>query len=57
MTNYQEIILRRLRDEFGVDTAPAVGLDGLELDAWIDQADDQLFADLLAGMGAPVVAH
>lgn len=57
MTEFQEIMLCRLRDEFGVDTAPAVGLDGPELDAWIDQVDDQLFADLLAGMGAPHVAH
>ena len=38
-----QITLARLRDEFGVDVAPAAGLHGQELAAWLEQAEDAVF--------------
>lgn len=43
-----QITLARLRDEFGVDVAPALALHGQELEAWLEQAEDDLFKRLLA---------
>mgnify|MGYP003377009767 CR=1 FL=1 len=48
MTNLQTIMLRRLRLEFAVDTTPAEGLEGAALDAWLYQAEDELFERLIA---------
>lgn len=42
-TAYQAIMLRRLAQEFEVDTEPAKGLSGAALDAWIDTAGEALF--------------
>lgn len=38
------LILRALELDFGVDVSPAADLHGDELRAWIDAADDALFA-------------
>lgn len=38
-----QITLARLAGEFGVDIAPAQGLAGAELAAWLEQAEDQVF--------------
>jgi len=46
MTEFQTIMLTRLRQEFDVDTTPADGLEGAALDAWIEQAEDALFEKL-----------
>ena len=46
-----QITLARLRDEFSVDVAPALGLHGPELAAWLEVAEDVLFYDLM-GSGA-----
>lgn len=46
MTDLQTIMLRRLGSEFDVDTTPANGLEGAALDAWIEQAEDELFEKL-----------
>lgn len=48
MTNFQIIMLRRLSAEFDVDTTPAQGLEGADLDAWIERAEDALFEELIA---------
>jgi hypothetical protein len=32
-----------LRDDFGVDVAPAEGLNGQELATWLEQAEDAVF--------------
>lgn len=48
MTELQTIMLTRLRLEFDVDTSPATGLEGAALDAWIEQAEDELFERLMA---------
>ncbi|MHB8123814.1 MAG: hypothetical protein ACYDG4_16925 [Desulfuromonadaceae bacterium] len=48
MTELQTIMLTRLRLEFDVDTTPADGLEGAALDAWIEQAEDELFERLMA---------
>ena len=42
-----QITLARLRDEFGVDVAPAMELHGQELAAWLEQAEDDLFVNLI----------
>ena len=42
-TAYQAIMLRRLAQEFNVDTSPAAALTGAALDAWIDTAGEALF--------------
>lgn len=42
------ITLARLAGEFGVDIAPAQGLAGAELAAWLEQAEDQVFNRELA---------
>lgn len=44
-TGLQEALLERLQG-LGVDIAPAHDLRGVELDRWIDQADDDLFEAL-----------
>ena len=49
MTNFQTIMLRRLSAEFEVDVTPAQGLEGADLDAWIERAEDELFERLTAG--------
>ena len=38
-----QLTLQRLADVFGVDTAPAQGLSGAELAAWLDAAEDKVF--------------
>lgn len=38
-----QITLRTLRDDFGVDVAPAEGLNGQELATWLEQAEDAVF--------------
>lgn len=48
MTNFQTIMLRRLSAEFEVDVTPAQGLEGADLDAWIERAEDELFERLIA---------
>ena len=53
MTELQTIMLRRLRLEFAVDTTPAEGLEGVDLDAWLYQAEDELFERLVAKEPAP----
>lgn len=45
-TSLQEIMLRSLHNQFGVDVAPATGLEGEALDSWIDAAEDALFLKL-----------
>lgn len=42
-----QITLKRLEAE-GVDIGPAQALEGPELDAWIDQAEEALFQRLYA---------
>lgn len=37
------LTLVALRDSFGVDVAPAQGLHGQELAAWLEQAEDAVF--------------
>ena len=46
MTEFQTIMLTRLRLEFDVDTTPADVLEGAALDAWIELAEDDLFERL-----------
>lgn len=48
MTNLQLVMLSKLRDEFGVDVAPALGLEGRQLEDWIQGAEDRLFDELTA---------
>ena len=43
-----QITLQRLAGEFCVDIAPAQGLAGAELAAWLEQAEDQVFNRELA---------
>ena len=38
-----QLVFERLRDDFGVVTAPAAGLLGQALADWIDQAEDTVF--------------
>ena len=38
-----QLVFERLRDDFGVDIAPAIGLHGQALADWIDQAEDAVF--------------
>ena len=52
MTPVQSAMLLRLNLEFGVDTTPAEGLTGPELQAWIDAADEALFLRLRAELAA-----
>lgn len=42
-----QIMLQRLKAE-GVDIGPAEALEGPELEAWIDQAEEALFQRLYA---------
>lgn len=51
MTDFQRILIDRLRLEFGVDTSPAELLSGDDLAAWLDQAEDVLFQDLIQSLG------
>lgn len=37
--------LRTLARDFGVDVSPAAGLQGTELAAWVDQAEEALLRD------------
>lgn len=43
-----QLTLARLAGEFGVDIAPAQGLAGAALAAWLEQAEDQVFQRELA---------
>ena len=43
-----QLTLARLAGEFNVDIAPAQGLTGAELAAWLEQAEDQVFHRELA---------
>ena len=43
-----QLTLARLACEFCVDIAPAQGLTGAELAAWLEQAEDQVFHRELA---------
>lgn len=47
-TPFQVLHLQRLSEEFGVDIDPTQTLGGSELEAWINQAEDDLQARLLA---------
>lgn len=38
------ITLATLQAEFGVDVAPASGLNGQELAAWLERVEDEVFA-------------
>lgn len=38
-----QITLATLRDSFGVDIAPAAGLHGQELAAWLERVEDEVF--------------
>jgi hypothetical protein len=42
--------LRTLATDFGVDVSPAAGLQGAELAAWVDQAEEALLRDQQDGM-------
>lgn len=48
MTKLQAIMLTRLSLEFGVDVEPAKHLEPSALDRWINDAEEQLLADLMA---------
>ena len=48
MTEFQTIMLTRLRLEFDIDTTPADGLEGAALDQWIERAEDDLFERLIS---------
>lgn len=52
MPEVQRIMLERLRLAFRVDTSPADGLTGADLQAWIDAADEALFLRLMAERAA-----
>ena len=43
-----QLTLARLAGEFGVDVAPARGLAGAALAAWLEQAEDEVFQRELA---------
>lgn len=43
------LVLRALELKFGVDVAPAAGLQGDELRAWIGRADNALFCCQICG--------
>lgn len=43
-----QITLQALNLQFGVDTTPARGLCGSELEAWLNQAEDELFDQLFS---------
>ena len=45
-------VLRSLREHFNVDTTPAEGLTGPELQAWLYRAEDELFERLRAELAA-----
>ena len=44
-TSYQQARMDGLANGFGVDTAPAQHLAGVELDTWLNAAEDRLFED------------
>ena len=46
-TSLQNIMLLRLEKEFGFDVSGAADLSGHQLDAWIEQAGDDLFLELV----------
>ena len=54
--DYQAILLMRLEKEFGVDTAPAAGLSGQALTAWIDAAEEEAFEREFAEFQAETAA-
>ena len=45
-----QITLQALALQFGVHIAPAQGLHGSELEAWLNQAEDKLFDHLCSGL-------
>ncbi|MGN8004037.1 hypothetical protein ACTJKQ_12665 [Acidovorax sp. 22279] len=46
------ITLQTLTLQFGADTTPARGLCGSELEAWLNQAEDELFDQLFSRLNA-----
>ena len=50
------LTLATLRDRFGVDVAPAAGLHGQELAAWLELAEDEVFNRELAELRAQSAA-
>ena len=44
--DYMQLMLTRLEQEFDVDVSGAEGLEGDELQQWIEDAEDELFARL-----------
>jgi hypothetical protein len=48
-----QITLTRLACEFGVNVVPAAGLRGQELQTWLEQAEDELFAKEFASLPKP----
>lgn len=50
------LTLATLRDSFGVDVAPAAGLHGQELAAWLELAEDEVFNRELAELRAQSAA-
>jgi len=45
-----QITLQTMALQFGVDITPARGLRGSELEAWLNQAEDELFDQLCSGL-------
>ena len=52
-----QITMQALVLQFGVDTAPARGLRGSELEAWLNQAEDELFDQLYVELSEQVRAR
>jgi hypothetical protein len=46
-----QITMQALVLQFGVEMASAEGLRGSELEAWLYQAEDELFDQLCSGFG------
>lgn len=45
-----QLTMQALALQFGVDIAPAWGLCGSELEAWLNQAEDELFDQLCSSL-------
>ena len=50
--DYMQLMLTRLEQEFDVDVSGAEGLEGDELQQWIEDAEDALFARLHSALRA-----
>ena len=55
MKQHQQITLDTLRLSFGVDITPAEGLNGQDLDEWIERAEDDVFEREHAELRAQLV--